>query len=230
MAVDDSDERWPDADRRRLRAPEGWEAIEIGGRHASRVGYRGGEIWMERTWRSPRGKVVHGVLAVLALLWAAAGVGLLAEWDWTPREPSRTYDFVARRNIRRDNPSISGAGVVGIVLGSLGFYISLARALNRTRIEVREGWLLVRHSPIPWRGVRHLDRADIEQIHCEKLARFETYSVHVKRRGKEKPLVVCEDLPTWKEALFVERRLERALGITDRKVDGEMLEKRLTTD
>ena len=226
---DKAEPGWPEKDRRRARAPEGWEAVEIGGRHASRVGYRGSEIWMERTWRSPRGKTIHGVLAAVALLVVFVGVGALADWEWRGGQVRREWSHIEKRPVARNVPSTSGAGVMGIVLGSLGFYISLARALNRTRIEVKSGRLVVTHAPVPWRGVRELPRADIAQIHCEEVGRFKTYSVYVSTRGDSK-LLVCEDLPTWKEALFVERRLERALGIADRKVDGEMLEKRLTSD
>lgn len=110
-------------------------------------------------------------------------------------------------------------------------YFVLAGLLNSTVIRVSDGRLSVRHGPIPWLGNFDLPTDSLEQIYCQnKLHKSRDddghtttsmqYEVHAIVGGKKQKLL--GGLHDADQALFVEQRLERFLGLEDRPVSGEM--------
>jgi hypothetical protein len=106
-------------------------------------------------------------------------------------------------------------------------YLTLATLFNSTRISAESGLIRIRHGPVPWRGNLDLDASSLDQLYCkEKVIRGKngvsyTYEVWaVTRDGKSRRLLgtsLDQD-----QALYIEQRLERALGIKDRAVPGEV--------
>lgn len=110
-------------------------------------------------------------------------------------------------------------------------YFVLAGFLNSTIIRVADGVLSVRHVPLPWRGNLDLPMDGIEQIYCQNKLRTNRdsdghtttsmqYEVYAVVNGQKQKLL--GGLHEADQALFVEQRLERYLGIEDRTVPGEM--------
>lgn len=102
-------------------------------------------------------------------------------------------------------------------------YVTLAIAVNRTTIALRDGRLRVRSGPLPWGGRRDLDAESIQQIYCEQ---------RTTDRGSAGVLVMAllrdgdsvkigPSLGSTEHALFIEDTLERLLRIEDRPVEGE---------
>ena len=94
-----------------------------------------------------------------------------------------------------------------------------------------DGILSVRHGPLPWRGNLDLPTDGIEQLFCQNKLRTNRdsdghtttsrqYEVHAVIHGQKQKLL--GGLHEADQALFVEQRLERFLGIEDRSVSGEM--------
>ncbi len=115
--------------------------------------------------------------------------------------------------------------MVGVVLA----YFCLAILFNRTWIKAENGVVSVLHGPLPWPGNRVLPCADIDQLFCrEKVShgkngsqvRYELWAA-LKAGATQKVLdgiTINED-----QALYIEQQLEKALGISDRAMPGEML-------
>jgi hypothetical protein len=109
-------------------------------------------------------------------------------------------------------------------------YFVLVGFLNSTIIRVADGMLSVRHGPLPWRGNLDLPTDGIEQIYCQnklhtnrndgRTTTSMQYEVHAVINGNKQKLL--GGLLEADQALFVEQRLERFLGIEDRAVSGEM--------
>jgi hypothetical protein len=101
-------------------------------------------------------------------------------------------------------------------------YTTLAGLINRTWIAVQDGWLTVRHGPIPWRGNHRLRVEAVKQLFCEqgkgkKGVSFGLFAV--LDDGRKLPLVTSVETPD--QALFLEQVLEDHLGIEDQEVGGE---------
>lgn len=112
---------------------------------------------------------------------------------------------------------------VGLGLG----YFTLAGFLNTTTIDVRDETVAVRHGPIPWRGVPALPSSRITQLYCkERIHRGKngtttSYEVWAALdEGQPKKLVSGLNEP--EQALFIEQRIERALGLADRPMPAEL--------
>lgn len=110
-------------------------------------------------------------------------------------------------------------------------YFVLAGFLNSTVIRVADGMLSVRHGPLPWRGNLDLPTDGIEQIYCQNKLRTNRhddgrtttsmqYEVHAVINGQKQKLL--GGLYEADQAIFIEQRLERFLGIEDRQIPGEM--------
>jgi hypothetical protein len=106
-------------------------------------------------------------------------------------------------------------------------YSTLAGFLNRSRISVRDGFLEVRHGPIPWRGNRRIPVAELEQLYCEEQVSTNskghsgpTYRLNAILRGGRK-LTLLSGLTAADQALFLEQEIERRLEIPDRAVADE---------
>ena len=115
-----------------------------------------------------------------------------------------------------------------VAAGGVFLYPALEELLNRTRIAVQGGRLVVRHGPIPWPGNVDVPASGVRQLYCvEKVnyrkpgGRYFTYEVAFHGfDGSQGTLVKGFADP--EQALFVEQALERHLRIEDRPVYDEM--------
>ncbi len=114
-----------------------------------------------------------------------------------------------------------------VAVGLFLTYWLLCLFFNRTTIQVNEQELSIRHHPLPWPGSRALNPVDIDQLFCkERVSRSKngtsrSYQLHARvRDGKKHKLL--DNLDDQDHALFLEQRLEKLLGIQDRRVAGEM--------
>lgn len=112
---------------------------------------------------------------------------------------------------------------VGVGIG----YAALTGFVNSTTVRVGKGVLRIRHGPLPWFGNRELRGAEVDQLYCaSKTTRNEgssttTYELRaVMKTGKM--LTLLRGLTEVEQALFVEQRVERGLGIKDQPEAGEV--------
>ena len=112
---------------------------------------------------------------------------------------------------------------VGLGIG----YAALAGFVNSTTVRIGKGVLRIRHGPLPWLGNRDLRGAEIDQLYCasktssSKNGTSTTYDVRaVLRSGKT--LHLLRGLTEVEQALYVEQRVERALGIKHLPEAGEV--------
>ena len=105
-------------------------------------------------------------------------------------------------------------------------YFTLATFVNSTTVTVGKGKVAIRHAPLPWAGNRVLGRADVKQLFCaERVNRGRngvsvTYSVEsVQASGRRLPILKGLEKD---QALYLEQALEKALGLEDRPVAGEV--------
>lgn len=106
-------------------------------------------------------------------------------------------------------------------------YFTIASLFNTTRIEVGRGELVVGHGPVPWAGGKRLNASEVDQLFCkEKVSRGKngvsfTYEVWAAMKDGSSAKLIAAGMET-DQALFIEQRLEKALGIRDREVPGEL--------
>jgi hypothetical protein len=105
-------------------------------------------------------------------------------------------------------------------------YYTLCGFLNRTELRLGQGRFRLRHGPLPWPGRRDLEASRFEQLYCtEEVRRTKngtqvTYTLRGNTRdGESLKLLSLDDKD---QALFIEQRVESALGIRDRPVAGEV--------
>ena len=114
---------------------------------------------------------------------------------------------------------------VWLVIGTL-FVVSwnynlVVMFLNSTVVSVDASRVLVRHGPLPSLFGRStaIERADIAQLYSAKYGAL--YAVEAKlKSGKTQRLVAPLVAP--EQALFIEQQVERALGLQDVAVAGEL--------
>lgn len=114
-----------------------------------------------------------------------------------------------------------------VAVGAGLLYFTVALFVNRTWIVVGGGVLTVRHGPLPWPGNRDIATAALEQLYCEEhISRTRngtTVTYSVRARGTDGRLVkLVTGLPQRDQALFIEERIERHLGIVNRHVRSEI--------
>lgn len=118
--------------------------------------------------------------------------------------------------------------LVHVVAGIGITYLTLATLFNRTRISVESGLIRIRHSPIPWRGNQDLDASGVDQLYCKekrhngKNGPHYTYEVWAMLRDNTSRKILSTSMNE-DQALYIEQKLEQALGIKDRPVAGELL-------
>jgi hypothetical protein len=119
-----------------------------------------------------------------------------------------------------------GVLLFGSVHGAIGVglaYLWLATAVNRTTVTVGPA-VGVAHGPLPWWGSRAVDRQDVHQVYVlEDVGSkgHRSWSVHA-RLNNGHPVRLLHGLQSPGRARFVEQWLERALGIADQEVAGEL--------
>jgi hypothetical protein len=106
-------------------------------------------------------------------------------------------------------------------------YLVVALLFNKTTIAANSGRLSVKHGPMPWAGNVELDVAEISQFFCKekvqntKNGRHYLYEIWCVKHDATTKKVVGSGLDM-DQALYVEQRLEKALGMRDREVPGEV--------
>jgi hypothetical protein len=183
-------------ERPAAQKPPGWQVDESGAQ-------------LRITWSWRTGSTFAHALFFF-LFWGGGGAWLMTT-DFEPAAAARGYPllFVA----------------LGAVLVS-GTYTLLARLLNHTEVRADAEGLAVRHGPLPWPGNRSLPAGRVQQLYCREVIRDREqgthfYEVHaVTTDGADVPLLA--NLPNVAQALYVEQRVERQLGIPDRPVGGEL--------
>ncbi len=188
-----------------LNAPEGFHATLM--RRGMESSFRDGtagdaELRIVRKW-----KRTPGIQLLMAGIWIFVSL------------------FVPVLGIERGAPALLYAVIVSIAV--LVGYAIVAGRVNRTHITVASGSLSIRHAPLPWWGNVEVDAESIMQIYCQDYAskldpETDLYRVFAIIRGSRRPTVVVEDLELASYAVFLEHAIERALGIEDRPVDGEI--------
>ncbi|MBX2880160.1 MAG: hypothetical protein KTR32_09530 [Granulosicoccus sp.] len=128
------------------------------------------------------------------------------------------------------------SGMLFLLAGSAGIlYFALVRAFNKHRIRVDSARLQVTQGPFPWPGSRKLDASDIEQLYATEHETRTTnenrdnlrnrvrkyYKLTANTRNNER-ITILGGLGDPHQALWLEREIERLLGIVDRQVAGEM--------
>lgn len=102
-------------------------------------------------------------------------------------------------------------------------YAGLRGLVNRIEVTVVDGALRARHRPLPWLVPPTLCTDDIAQLFVADLAPHTThpsYGLRVRtHQGREHLLFAVPDLAV---ATYFETQIERALGIEDRPVRGQV--------
>lgn len=106
-------------------------------------------------------------------------------------------------------------------------YFTLATLINKTHIAVERGEVVITHEPLPWFGYRRIPGMMIDQIYAKvhitqgKNGPSTDYQLWlVNTAGKHEKLHANQ--LTQEQALYIEQQLEKALGIKDRAVAGEL--------
>lgn len=118
--------------------------------------------------------------------------------------------------------------LIHVAVGVALTYTTIAGFVNKTDIALTGGRLSVRHYPLWWPGAKTIAATSIAQLYCEEREHRTrrgnttlTYSVHaILHGGSRIPIITDMEQPN--HAAFIEQELERALGIQDRPVAGEM--------
>lgn len=104
-------------------------------------------------------------------------------------------------------------------------YALAAALLNRVRIRVRNKQLRITEFPVPM-PARRLPRGEVTQLFCEKQDSPEkgevSWTVSALVGPDRRRVRLIENLRSVDHALAVEQALERALGIIDAQVGGEV--------
>ncbi len=177
---------------------------------------QGGELTITRRWITLKG------LFASAFFFAFAGVAAGMTWmlirDFSQLEPHQIL------------------GVVPFTIVGIAFtYFGLAALLNTTEFRADVMGLRIRHSPIPWPGNARIRRDELDQLFCKEKACTSgggyrsgpvrtsyLYELHaILANGRSRKLL--KNLEDPKQALFIEQKLERFLGIADREVSGEFM-------
>lgn len=116
-----------------------------------------------------------------------------------------------------------GLAVPHVWVGLGLLYSTLANLLNSTRVSVRDGELRVSKGPLPWLGNRRVGGGELTQIFVvEKRGGKGAPSYELCASTREgKKIALLSGIDSHDKALFLEHRVERALGIEDRAVVGE---------
>jgi hypothetical protein len=163
----------------------------------------GASFWIQ--WKWPR--LIALPLAAFSIAWNA----FLVSW----------YSGV----LRADAPaSMLLFPIPHVVAGLVLPYVALAFWLNSTFVGIEAGELRVRHRPLPFPGHRTLRVNDVQQLFCvERTGRKGSVSYDVMARlvsGPETKLL--GGLSNGREARFIEEQVEARMGLTDRRVAGEL--------
>lgn len=106
-------------------------------------------------------------------------------------------------------------------------YYTLATLFNTTAIVAGRGNLGIQHGPLPWMGNVDLPTDNLNQLYCkEKINRGKNgpnyqYELWAATNDGGTRKLLGAGL-TMEQALFIEQKLEHALGLKDRAMAGEL--------
>ncbi len=106
-------------------------------------------------------------------------------------------------------------------------YFVVATFLNTTTVTATRDRLRVRHGPVPWVGNLELASDDLAQLFCKervhrkKRGTSSTYELWAQRKHGAS-LRILRGGTDSDQALYLEQAIERALGIRDQPVAGEL--------
>jgi hypothetical protein len=106
-------------------------------------------------------------------------------------------------------------------------YFTAALFFNTTTVTATRERFRVAHGPVPWAGNAEFQSSELEQLYCKERVtrgkRGESVSYELFANRKSGPSVrVLKSAADAEQALFLEQRIERALGIADAPVAGEL--------
>lgn len=119
--------------------------------------------------------------------------------------------------------------LIHVAVGAGLAYFTLSLLFNRTWIKAENGVVTVLHGPLPWPGNRVLPCADIDQLFCKERVsqgkngpqvRYEIWAA--MRSGATQKMLAGATISD-EQALYIEQQIEKALGIADRAMPGEVL-------
>ncbi|HTJ83052.1 MAG TPA: hypothetical protein VL400_15130 [Polyangiaceae bacterium] len=166
-----------------------------------------------RTWRTTRSL---GPYLLGALLVASVCLGVIA---------LSTGPEMMSSNDGRPPTNRRHVGLLSLVCATGLAYAFAASILNRTHVTADREGLRVRHRPLPWPGRHTFPASDVLQLYGEEVPLQSGSSRHrvlVLVKNRKTPIQLVGGLQSPGEALFVERKVEHALGIADRPIEGEM--------
>ena len=167
----------------------------------------GGNLVLDVRWFRP----YHLMMLLFTVFWCGFLVFWYSQVLRSPSAPSMALWF----------PLIHVAVGVGMAYGTVAGFV------NHTRITVGGGAVDVRIGPVPWPGAKRVEAHEITQVFGEEVrtnTRSGTsfsYRVNVITPQNQK-LRLVSGLAGSDLALYIEQEIEKALGITDRKVPGEL--------
>ncbi len=160
--------------------------------------------------------------------------GLTVRWRWIGPAAFFLVPFTlfwngiltfAAIGIAADNPQylLAGLAVPHVWVGVGLAYYCLALFLNETTVQLAEGTLTVRHSPLPWLGKRTLTATEVQQFFVVEKRGSKggrSYELCAMLRDGKRCSVVS-GLADEAQARFLEVRLEQVLGLVDQRIEGE---------
>ncbi|HDQ71202.1 MAG TPA: hypothetical protein ENN19_03780 [Chloroflexi bacterium] len=191
-------------------------------------------MWTER-WRRPKSAPYEAETAPRGITAQETRTGLMITYHSPILRRLFALAFLAVILFMSGQEIVSGQyfretrlGVLFIPIMMLFAYGLLATLLNSTSIQAEEGMLTIRRGPIPMPGNREAPLREITQIYCQEKVhrsrrtsrRSYSYALYaIMRKDGEKIHLISFSKPA--QARYVERQLERHLGIQDVWVGGE---------
>jgi len=123
-------------------------------------------------------------------------------------------------------------GLIGVSLLGV-FYSGLVKVVNKINIFASKEKFEIKHEPLPWFGNKKLDVSNIKQLYSKELITHSTssssgssrvrvsYELHVITED-EQDVILLSDLENSNQALYLEQKIEKYLGIKNKKVRGEI--------
>ncbi len=115
-----------------------------------------------------------------------------------------------------------------IGIGIFMLYWGLAGVLNKTTIQIGQGWLVINHDPLPWLGAKRIETTNIVQLYTKEHISYSrnsgpnrTYQIYVILHDRTQQDLL-KDITDPQQALYIEQQIERYLGIADHPVSGEL--------
>ena len=117
-------------------------------------------------------------------------------------------------------------GVIHLGVGFYLIYTVLTGYINKTTMTINPSGITIKHGPIPAKGNKVLNVADIKQLYCvEKISKGKngstiTYQLNaITDTRRELPLI--KNLTNSRQARYLEQTIEDFLNIRDEAVSGE---------